>query len=451
MAKTVDLTQGSVFGSLIRFTIPVFFTLVLQSAYGTVDLIVVSQFASVADISAVTTGSGILASAIWIISGISMGTTVLVGRHVGAQEQDKAGHVIGVSIVLFTIIALLASFGLATFSDAVATLMNAPAESFEKTSSYLFIVGIGMIFLVAYNLVGGIFRGIGDSQTPLLTVAIACVINIILDVLFIKGWNLGASGAAYATVIAQASSVVISVMLMRHRQLPFTLHKSDICFDGKLMASILKLGIPLALQSFLCSISFMAISAIINGFGVVASAAMGIAMKGTDMMLLVATSFSQSLSAYTAQNYGARKLERAKRAMLYGILIAGIFGLIAAYVINYHGSLITGIFTQNAEVAEQAIICLRAFAFDCIFTAGSFSIAGYFSGYGKTTFVMTQTMIGSLAIRLPLSYFLSLQPNTTLYLICLACPLATGLQVVICVAYYRYINRLEKRLGTYNV
>ncbi|MFI3173770.1 MAG: MATE family efflux transporter [Bacillota bacterium] len=444
MQKQVNLTEGSVVPTLLRFTFPILLSILLQTTYGTVDLLIVGQFSTIEETSAVTIGSQIMQTVTQLFTGLSLGTTILIGKYIGAEEHKKTTAVIGVSIVLFFFLALIGTAFLTIFKGAIATAMNTPEESFEQTKNYLFVCGIGTMFIVFYNLIGSVFRGIGDAKTPLLTVFIACIVNIVLDIVLIAVFDLGATGAAIATTTAQATSVVLSLLIIKKKTLPFTFTKKDLHYSDSICKKILKLGIPVALQGVLVSVSFLAITAIVNGFGVYASAAVGIVEKATGLILIVPISFMQSLSAFAAQNIGAAKLERAKNGLFWAIVFSLIFGCFTAYIAMFHGTLLTRIFTNDPETTVFALSYLKSYAFDCIFVAAMFSFSGYFNGCGHTTFVMLQSVLAAFFIRIPLAYLFSTFENTSLFLIGMSTPISTFFQIIACVIFYMHLIKKEK-------
>lgn len=441
MQKQTNLTEGDVVPTLLRFTFPILLSLLLQTTYGTADLLIVGQFSTISETSAVTIGSQLMQAITQLFTGLSLGTTVLIGKYIGSGDDKKATLVVGVSIVLFFFLALVGTGGLILFNGQIANLMNTPPESLAQTKNYLFICGIGTTFIVFYNLIGSIFRGIGDAKTPLLTVFIACIVNIVLDLLLIAVFDLGATGAAIATTTAQATSVVLSLFIIRKKKLPFAFTKKDIRYNDAVCKKILKLGIPVATQGILVSISFLFITAIVNNFGVHASAAVGIVEKATGLILIVPLSFMQSLSAFTAQNLGAGQFKRAKQGLFWAIVLSLIFGCFTGFIAMFHGTLLTRLFTSDPETTVFALSYLKSYAFDCIFVAAMFSFCGYFNGYGRTTFVMLQSVAGSFLIRIPLAYLFSTFENTTLFLIGMSTPISTFLQIILCVIFFRYVTK----------
>ncbi len=447
MNRDLDLTKGNVLSILCKFTVPILFSILLQTAYGTADLMIVGWFSGVADVSGVTIGSQIMQTVTAGYIGLAMGTTVLLGRFIGSGEPEHASKVVGVSIALFAVLSVVSTVLLVVFRGAIAIAMQTPTESMTQTTQYLLITGLGTTFIVFYNLIASVFRGIGDSKTPLVTVAIACVINIILDLIFVGIFNFGANGAALATVIAQGGSVLASFLMLRKKKLAFEVKAKDIKLDKITSGRIISIGLPIAVQGMLVSLSFLFITAIINDFGVTASAAVGIVSKISVLIMILPQGFAQALAAFTAQNMGAKKLERAKRALIYSISISLIFGIITGYISAFHGTIFTRIFTSDVDVTASALQYLKSYSIDCLFVAFMFSFCGYFNGCGKTKFVMIQSVGCAFLIRIPLSYLFSTLENTSLFLIGLATPSATFVQIFMCVIYYIHTNKQFKNEG----
>lgn len=449
MKKTQNFTEGKIFSPLIRFALPVLLALFLQAMYGAVDLLVVGQFGGEnADIfvSAVSTGSQIMMTITFVITGIAMGLTVYVGEKIGAGKQNEAGEIIGSGISLFFIISIVATVVMIFSSSALAKLMHAPTEAFDNTVSYVTVCSAGTLFIVAYNLVGSIFRGIGDSKVPLLTVAIACVLNIFGDLLLVAVFRMGSTGAAIATVFAQAMSVIISLFIIRKRELPFKFSAKHLRLNGKHIKHILRLGIPIALQDLLVSVSFLVILAIVNGLGLVESAGVGVAEKVCAFIMLIPSAFMQSMSAFVAQNMGALKYDRARKALFYGIATSLAVGIVVGYISFFHGELLAGIFAKDPVIIAPAVEYLKAYAIDCLLTAFLFCFIGYFNGCGHTTFVMIQGIIGGIGVRLPVSWIMSKVIPVSLFRIGLATPISTLVQIVLCAIFFAVMEHKIKRL-----
>ena len=434
---------------LMRFALPVMFAMFLQAMYGAVDLFVVGKFATPEDVSAVSTGSMIMMTLANIMTSMAMGTTIYFGQQIGMGKTKKGGEIIGASIALFVTLGLVMSILIPIFSTGIANIMQAPADAFDKTVAYCRICGGGMIAIVAYNLIGAIFRGMGDSKTPLMAVGIACVANIVGDLVLIAGFGLGASGAAIATVGAQVISVICSVLIVSRRKLGFEFHRRMIRFNKEIIGHVLRLGIPIALQDFLVGISFLVIQAIVNTLGVTASAGVGVAEKVCGFIMLVPAAFMQSISAFVAQNMGAGKMDRAYKALRGAIMVSFVFGISMFAVGFFKGSILTGLFAKDQSVILAGAEYLKSYAIDCLFTCFLFCFIGFYNGCGNTSFVMAQGIIGAFAVRIPVCFLMSKWEPVTLFHIGLATPCSTVAQILLCFGFLFLLSRKRKSQGRF--
>ena len=441
MEKNTSFTEGKILQPLILFAFPVLLALFLQAMYGAVDLLIVGKFATSADVSAVSTGSQIMTTLTNLISSFAMGTTILLGQQIGSGRKEEGGKTVGTAVLMFAGIAILMSIIMVIFAPQISSIMNAPEEAFQKTVNYIRICGSGMLVIVAYNLIGCIFRGLGDSKTPLITVAIACVCNIAGDLLLCAVFHMGTEGAAIATVFAQIISVVASFLFIRKKELPFIIRRTDIRIHREYLGKMVGFGAPIALQDLLVSISFLIILAIVNSMGVIASAGVGVAEKVCAFIMLISSAFMQSMSAFVAQNYGAGLMRRARKALHYGIAVSFSIGVVMFQITFFHGNLLAGIFSSDTEVVLAAADYLKAYAIDCLFTAIFFCYTGFYNGIGKTRFVMIQGILGAFFVRVPVSYIMSIQPDASLFHIGLATPMSSILQLVLCVGFMLILQR----------
>ena len=441
MEKNTSFTEGKILQPLILFAFPVLLALFLQAMYGAVDLLIVGKFATSADVSAVSTGSQIMTTLTNLISSFAMGTTILLGQQIGSGRKEEGGKTVGTAVLRFAGIAILMSIIMVIFAPQISSIMNAPEEAFQKTVNYIRICGSGMLVIVAYNLIGCIFRGLGDSKTPLITVAIACVCNIAGDLLLCAVFHMGTEGAAIATVFAQIISVVASFLFIRKKELPFIIRRTDIRIHREYLGKMVGFGAPIALQDLLVSISFLIILAIVNSMGVIASAGVGVAEKVCAFIMLISSAFMQSMSAFVAQNYGAGLMRRARKALHYGIAVSFSIGVVMFLITFFHGNLLAGIFSSDTEVVLAAADYLKAYAIDCLFTAIFFCYTGFYNGIGKTRFVMIQGILGAFFVRVPVSYIMSIQPDASLFHIGLATPMSSILQLVLCVGFMLILQR----------
>ena len=435
-----DFTQGSILKKLIPFMIPILGALVLQAAYGAVDLLVVGGFGSTAGLSAVSTGSQILNLVTFVITQLAMGITVLIARYIGEKSTGQIGQLLGGAVTVFAIVSAVLFVVMVFFAKPLAVLMQAPQEAISLTTVYVRICGGGIFFIVAYNVLAAIFRGLGDSRSPLIFVAVACVVNIIGDLILVAGFHLDAAGAAIATVAAQAVSVVLAIVLLKKKDLKFGIQKKDFRINGQ-CKRFLKVGLPLALQEFLTQMSFLALCAFVNKLGLEASSGYGVACKIVNFAMLVPSSLMQSMASFVSQNVGAGKPDRAKKSMFTGMGLGVIVGVVVFICVWCFGDVLTSVFTTDTAVIQKGTEYLRGFAPETIVTAVLFSMVGFFNGYEKTVWVMIQGLVQTLLVRLPLAYVMSIQPHASLTKIGLAAPVATCFGIVLNVIFYLIFTR----------
>lgn len=444
MNDKADFTQGSILKKLVFFMLPVLGALILQAAYGAVDLLVVGRFGSTSGLSAVSTGSQVLNLVTFVVIQFAMGITVLIARYLGEKKPQQIGAVIGGAVVVFALISIGLFIIMVCFARPISVLMQAPAEAVDLTSQYVRICGSGIFFIVAYNLMSAIFRGLGDSKSPLLFVLVACIVNVIGDLFFVAVLHKDAAGAAVATVMAQALSVVFAVILLLKKELPFAIKKSDFRFNPQ-CKKFLKIGLPLALQECLTQLSFLALCAFINRLGLEASSGYGVACKIVNFAMLVPSALMQSMASFVSQNVGAGKTKRAKKSMFTGIGVGLTVGFFVFLLVLFKGDMLAGFFSTDAGVVQKGYDYLKGFALETIVTAVLFSMVGYFNGNNKTLWVMAQGLIQTLLVRLPLAYFMSIQPNASLTQIGLAAPISTIVGIILNIGFFLYLERANRK------
>ena len=435
-----DFTRGSIPVKMTKFMIPILGALILQAMYGAVDLLVVGKFGTTAGISGVSTGSNVINLVTFTVTGLAMGVTVLIGRYLGENRPERIGKVIGGVICFFLALAVILTAALLIFARPLAVLMQAPPEALDLTVQYIRICGGGIVFVVAYNVISSIFRGMGNSRLPLIFVSIACVVNIVGDLLLVAVFHMNVAGAAIATIAAQAVSVILSLAIIRRQELPFTLKRSDVR-PNREIHKFVRLGAPLALQELLTNLTFLALCAFINRLGLDASSGYGVAQKIVSFVMLIPSSIMQSMSSFVAQNVGAHLEDRAKQAMKYGMGIGAGIGVVIAYLAYFHGDVLSALFTSDAAVILRSFEYLKGFAIEAVVTSISFSFMGYFNGHSRSLFVMCQGLAQSFLVRLPMSYLMSIQPDASLTRIGWAAPAATIFGILMCLAYYIHMNR----------
>jgi putative MATE family efflux protein len=420
-----SFTEGPVAGSLIRFAVPVLGALILQAAYGAVDLLVVGQFGDASSISAVGSGSSFMQMITFIITSLAMGSTVIIGQHMGEQKPKEAGNAVGTTIVMFAVIALVLTVLLELLAGGMMSLMQVPEASFDKAVTYVRICSGGILIIISYNVISGVLRGVGNANLPFIFVGIACVVNIVCDLLFVGVFRMDVAGAALATVLAQLVSVVASVIVLGKQKLPISFSRQQCRIYPNELRRILNVGVPIALQEALVQISFLVINGLINNMGLMQSAGYGVAQKIVSFIMLVPSSVMQSVSAFVAQNIGAGKRDRAKKGFFTAISVGCSVGVVIFFAGFFGGATLSSVFTHDAEVIAQSAAYLKGFSAECILTCVLFSSIGYFNGCGRSIPVMIQGISSAFLVRIPISIFMSKLPDTSLTLIGLATPITT--------------------------
>lgn len=447
--EEISLVDGPVFSSLIRFAVPVLGALILQAAYGAVDLLVVGKFGDASSISAVGTGSTFMQMVTYVIISLAMGATVTIGRHIGEQKPEKAGDAVGTTIILFLVMGIVLTILLELLAENIVTILQVPEASVAKTVSYIRICSGGILVIIGYNVISSILRGIGNANLPLLFVGIACVVNIIGDLLLVGVFHLDVQGAAIATVLAQFVSVVASLFVMCRQSLPFLFSKKQCRIYRHELKLILGVGVPIALQEATVQISFLVINSIVNYMGLMPSAGYGVAQKIVTFILLIPSAVMQSVSAFVAQNMGAGKQDRAKQGFYTAMLVGCSVGILIFLVGFFGGAQVSSLFTNDAEVIAQSADYLRGFSAECILTCVLFSSIGYFNGCGNSIPVMVQGITSAFCIRIPVSILMSRLPNASLMLVGFATPITTAYGILFFMICFMWLRRKKKKKTTF--
>ena len=425
--KELNLTQGSVPKVLLQFAVPFLIANVLQALYGGADLFVVGQYDDSASVAAVAIGSQVMQTITGIILGITTGTTVLIAIATGAKDDKKVAFTIGSSVWLFSIIGVLLTLVMVFFHGRIAELMHTPIEAMADTKSYILVCSAGILFIVGYNVVCGILRGLGDSRTPLYFVALACVINIVLDFILVGYFHLGATGAAVATITAQGVSFMISLWFLYRHGFHFEFTRKDIRLNRNLAKKVMTLGAPIALQDALINISFLIITVIVNQMGVIASASLGVVEKIIVFAMLPPMAISSAVATMG---------------------IALVFGVSVCVYSQFLPETLTAFFTKDAAVVSMAAEYLRGYSIDCIVVSFVFCINSYFSGQGNSLFPMIHSLIATFLFRIPLSYWFSQIDSSSLFIMGFAPPVSTVVSLLICIWYLRYTRKKVYLKGT---
>ena len=436
-----DLTQGNLFGKMMQFAVPYLIACFLQTFYGMADLFITGQFNGAAAVSAVAVGSQVMHMLTVVIVGLAMGTTVCISRSVGAGVKKHTAGFIGNSAVLFSGFAAVLTILLLVCTGGILRLLSVPAEALVQARQYLIICFIGVPFITAYNVVSSIFRGLGDTKSPMIFVAIAGLINVGFDYILIGPLGMGAAGAAIATVGSQAFSVVIALLFLLKGKESIGVSRRDFIPNRDYMGQLLGIGVPVAFQEGLIQVSFLVITAIANSRGVNVAAAVGIVEKIISFLFLVPSSMLSTVSAVTAQNAGAGKHERGRLALRYGIAVCVSVGLAVFVTCQFASEGIVGLFVVNEpDVVRLGGQYLRSYSIDCAVAGIQFCFSGYFSAYGKSQYSFIHNIISIATVRIPGAWLASVLFPETLYPMGLAAPMGSLLSSVICVFLYRRLT-----------
>lgn len=438
-----NLTTGSVFKNIVIFSLPYFLSYFLQTLYGLADLFIIGQYEGVASTTAVSVGSQVMHMLTVMIVGLAMGTTVSIGRAVGAGDKKRMSACVGNTVTLFMLVSVVLTAALVLLVDPIVSVMSTPAEAVDGTARYLTVCFIGIPFITAYNIISSIFRGMGDSKSPMYFIAVACAANIALDYLFMGAMRLGPVGAALGTTLAQAISVLVAFIAIRCRR-SVAVSRADLRPRRDVMGQILGIGMPVALQDGLIQIAFILITVIANLRGLTDAAAVGIVEKLISFLFLVPSSMLSTVSAIGAQNIGAGDYGRAKQTMWYAIGIAVGFGVIVSVLFQFISEPVVGLFTPDEGVIAAGGQYMHGYIFDCLFAGIHFCFSGYFCACGKSMISFIHNISGVALVRVPGAYLMSKMYPATLLPMGLATAAGSILQVLICIVAYRIICRRGK-------
>lgn len=448
MALERNLTKGSVFGNILVFSLPYLCSYLLQTLYGMADLYIIGQFDGVAETTAVSIGSQVMHMLTVMIVGLAMGTTVFIGQAIGGNDSKRAARGIGNTVTLFMLVSLVLTGVLVLLLDPIISIMSTPADAVAGTKDYLTICFIGIPFITAYNVISAVFRGLGDSKSPMYFIAVACVVNIGLDVLFMGAFHMGPAGAALGTTLSQAFSVLLALMVVVKRNVGLSLTKSDFKPQRRVMSRITKIGVPIALQDGLIQIAFILITIIANQRGLNDAAAVGIVEKIMSFLFLVPSAMLSTVSTLGAQNIGAGKPERAIATLRYAALLAVGFGVVVTAVMQYWAEPVVALFTDPSTAAGAEVVrlggqYLRGYVWDCIFAGVHFCFSGYFCAIGRSEISFLHNIIAIALMRVPGVYLMSQMFATTLLPMGLATAFGSVISVVICVIAFKILVRKE--------
>ena len=432
------------------FSLPYLLSYFLQTLYGTADLFIIGQFNSTESITAVSIGSQVMHMITVMLVGLAMGATVTIGKSIGAHDKKAASRYVGNTVTLFMLGSLVLTAVLLLLVNPIVSAMSTPSEAIDGTVAYLKICFIGIPFITAYNIISSVFRGLGDSKSPMYFIAVACVCNIGLDYLFIGGFDMGPAGAALGTTLSQTISVITSLIYVKRANSGIKLTRESLRPDRKTLGDILRIGIPVALQDGFVQISFVVLTIIANRRGLDDAAAVGIVEKVIGILFLVPSSMLSSVSALAAQNLGADKPHRAKLTLRYAILIVICIGAVVTTVVQFVAPQIISLFADNQNVIRLGSQYLRSYVLDCILAGIHFCMSGYFCAIEKSGISFLHNSISIVFARIPIAYITSKKFADTLFPMGLSAPIGSLLSIIVCVIAYAVITKKEKREAVRN-
>ncbi|MDD4189272.1 MAG: MATE family efflux transporter, partial [Eubacteriales bacterium] len=371
-----------------------------------------------------------------MVIGFSIGGSVIIAQYVGAKKQDKIKETISTLIIMLAAAAVLITATMLIISTPILHLINTPAESFSEARAYLNITIIGVIFVFLYNAMSAIMRGLGDSKTPMLFVSIACGLNIVLDLILVGVFRMAAAGAAYATIISQAVSVVLCVIRLKKYNSLFDFKIHSFKFNTEQFKLLLKIGIPNSIQNVITNISFLFLNSLANSFGVMASAAVGIVGKFNSFAIMPALAISSSISTLSAQNMGARMIERAKKTFYIGLVLSLAISIPIFLISRFFPAQILGLFDDTPEMINAGVLYMESFTYQYLLIPFLFCLNGLITGSGHTLFTAVNNVASALLLRIPLAYLLGIIFDLGIPGIAMSIPLSTFGAIIVLGAYF---------------
>ncbi len=432
-----NLAEGNVVKQLILFSLPVLISNIIQSLYSTVDMLIVGQYAGEISMSGVNIGGQVSFIITNMIFGLSVGATVLIGQYKGSDDRRSMHEVIATLLISLIIAAIVLTVIMISVTDPLLALIQTPQESFKEAKSYFIVSMLGTIFIFGYNALSALMRGLGDSKNPLIFVAIACTVNIVLDLLFVAKLNMGAFGAALATVISQAISMILCIIYLAQNNFIFDFSVDSFrAFSKKQLKLILKIGVPTSIQNIASGMSFLFLTTLVNSLGVMASAAVGAVGKLNGFAILPGVAMSTSISAMSAQNIGAKKFNRASKTMFTGILIALGISIVIFALVGFFPEACMKMFGSDPEFIKCGVEYIRAFKYDYLIAPVFFCFNGLFIGSGHTTFSLINGVLSSILFRIPAAFLFGMVLNMGLTGVGLGAPVASIAALLLCIIFY---------------
>lgn len=433
-----DFTTGPVFPAMFKFAIPLFFSNLLQSVYNMVDMAVVGQVVGQNGLSGLSIGGDVLSLLTLVCMGLSGASEIIIAQYLGAGMKERLSRFVGTLASFMLVCSVGVSALCLALRTPILTLMNTPAEAWDQALSYSTTCMFGLIFIYGYNTVSAILRGMGDSKRPFLFIAVAAVLNLGLDILFVVGFGWEAFGAALATVISQAVSFITSLVYLYRRRadLGFSLSRQHLRINGAELAPLLKLGVPMAIRYGAILFSRIVVNAWINEYGVTVSAVSGVALKVDTVGINMGHAVATASSAMTGQNIGAEKYDRVKRILKNSFLLNAIcFGVVILIIVCFPGT-VFGIFTRDAAVLLVCMEYIPVSVVNLVCSALRDSMNGFASGCGNYTYNFVVAILDGVVGRIGLALLLGTAMGLGYFGFWMGNALAGGVPFIIGIFYY---------------
>ena len=444
-----DLTEGSVVKNLLLFAVPFLIANILQSLYGAVDLFVVGRYCTAASVAAVSTGTQVTQIVTSLMTGLTLGGTILIGRQMGCRDYEQVKKTIGTTLTVFLAVSLILAALMIGFLRPLLLILKTPEESFEFTMQYVAICALGNPFICGYNAISAILRGYGDSVRPMFFVGIACVLNMILDFVFVRFFAMDVAGTALATVIAQGVSMASAVWYLKRHNFIFDFRLKNFRPDFKIFKNLARVGIPISFQELMVRISFLYLMSVMNSCGVYAASVAGISSKYDVFAMLTATSMASALAAITAQNTGAAKPERARKSLWMGMGFALSVSILFWLWAQLAPDTMLRVFTADEQVIKSGIPFFRSCSYDYVLVTIVFCLNGYLNGRQKTLWTMVSCSAGALLVRIPMVWFFGTHYPENLGMLGKIAPAVSGIMAVYTFIYVIYEGREHGKKGTF--
>lgn len=439
--KENRLTEGSVLKTLLLFAVPFLIANILQSLYGAVDLFVIGAYCGPESVAAVSTGTQVTQIVTSLITGLTLGSTILIGNAAGQKKTGEVRVIIGTTLTVFAVIALLLTVLMLLFLRPLLTALRTPKESFSLTMQYVTVCSLGNLFICGYNAISAILRGYGDSRRPMYFIGIACLINVVLDVVFVRFCRLDVRGTALATVLSQALSMMIAIVYLKRKEFLFDFRLRSFRPVPSVIRRLARVGIPISLQELLVRISFLYLTAVMNNCGVYAASVVGIGAKYDVFAMLTATSMANALAAITAQNMGAGLMQRARKSLWYGLSFALFVSCLFWLWAQLNPQSMIRVFSKDVHVIAAGVPYFRACSYDYILVTIVFCLNGYLNGRQKTVWTMISCSGGALLLRIPMVWFFGNHFPDDLGMLGRIAPTVSGIMACYTLLYVLYEGR----------